>query len=111
MKKLWNALKWLGAVVTALAAIFYIHRSGKHRIKQEELAYKAQIAEKGRAAEIKKAKAMKEKAKAARLRAEAAHKEGEARINELEDSNKSLAEHVRRYNERLERRMRNRRSS
>lgn len=107
MKKIWSALKWLAAAVTAVVALLYIRSSDKHREKQSTLAHKAKEIERDKNKTIHEAMAARKKAQAAKLRAEAAHREGEARIHELEESNHTLAERVRAYNQRRAERMRN----
>lgn len=100
--------KWIAGVATAIVALFFLTRSSQHRKKQDKIVDKIMEEQAQSGSALKKASAKQYKAESERLLAEAALKEGEARIEELEEKgHESLADRVRRRNERL----RNRRGS
>lgn len=108
LKPILDWVKTVGAVFVAFAAALYFTRASMHRKKQADLARKIEDKQAEAGADMKAAKAEKAKKEAAYHRAKAALKEGEARIKQLEENgHETLADRVRRRNERL----RNRRSS
>lgn len=101
---MWKWLKRLGAVVTALVAAWFMWRSGRHAKAQKKLATKARRLETDKNESMNQAMAARKKYQAAKAREAAAKNEVEARIDELEDTNKTLAGRVRAYNDRRLRR-------
>lgn len=108
MKTIWSWLKAVGALFAAIAAALYFSRASSHRKKQADLTRQIEDKQAEAGVDMEAAKVEKAKKEAAYHRAKAALREGEARIKQLEENgHESLADRVRRRNERL----RNRRSS
>lgn len=94
--------KRLIGIGTALVAVFFLLRAGKHRDKQVQLERQVEDAQEQAGVNVTAAKAERHKAAAAKRRAEAALEEARARRTKLkENGNEDLATRVDAFNRRL----------
>lgn len=100
MKTVWKWLKRLWLLIPVGLAALYFSRARGHRKVQKKLdeaAGQQEIIEENK----EKAKVSRRKAAAAGSRAQASYEEGMAKVEELENTDESMADLARRINSRV----------